>query len=499
MSNFSLSINRLILKDKDSLNSGIVALVRCKICDSVLTDPYDCLCCNNTFCFTCINNYILKYKKCPYESNIMLNENEEFNAFNMLKPANTNLTSFLTNLKFSCINKSLGCNEEIGYNNIMIHEMGCPFGNQNNSHNNTLIITNPNSQNESFNVNRKLSIMSFNMKNEQSSEIHTHAQGGEMQNTSEKIDKIYEYLQYIQCTLNSKNIFSTPTKEFLPDTPKFSLSLPNNAFKTESNNAGAGKNNFQNNINTTESHHYHGNAYNLTFNLQQEKIISEIELINGKISGIENLIENSMNQSENMLKRIVEEQFGILLEKLRDNITSTNYSSTSNSFANSLFGGNFPKAKSSSKLETSTEVKRIRIDKNKIKVKEKKSITNGNLFTTPCKSSSSTNSPRLINKALFKEEAKTNKKESVKVMNDLEQKILPPMEYFTANEGIVEKMEKFEKNLFDALNLATDNIKSSINSKLVDEIKTCFLEVTLDSTNLFIQRFDELNKILNVN
>ncbi len=35
-----------------------------------------------------------------------------------------------------------------------------------------------------------------------------------------------------------------------------------------------------------------------------------------------------------------------------------------------------------------------------------------------------------------------------------------------------------------------------LNEKLVDEIKTNFLEITMDSTNVFVQKFDEfINKL----
>ena len=324
MSSLPLNLNRIILNDKDIMYTNIISLIKCKICFNVLADPFDCLCCNQTFCLSCISNFMNKSKKCPFDVNNLIIEEDNFNNSNImskLKPSCLNLTNFLSNLKFSCVNK--GCVEEICYSNITLHELSCQFSNPilNTNLNNTNLNTSNNQNlsyhNESFQgQQRKLSIMSFN------------------------------------------------TNNFLCDNPP-PLENPN-------------------------------------LNLQQEKIISEIEYLSDKMTSLENLIENNTANNENFIKKLIEDQFSNLVEKIRD-VPSTVYSSNNNSISNSMFmnPGVMKKSQSSNKLELqSSALKKIAIDKSKFKEKDKS--------VSPLQNKSIAISPRIVKKTLFKEKENIN-------------------------------------------------------------------------------------------
>lgn len=48
----------------------------------------------------------------------------------------------------------------------------------------------------------------------------------------------------------------------------------------------------------------------------------------------------------------------------------------------------------------------------------------------------------------------------------------------------------------ELLNMKLDHIKSYIEDKCVDELRKYFLELTLDNSNLFVQKIDELINII---
>ena len=66
------------------------------------------------------------------------------------------------------------------------------------------------------------------------------------------------------------------------------------------------------------------------------------------------------------------------------------------------------------------------------------------------------------------------------------------------NAKFDEKFESLETNLIDLYSDNMDELKKLIDKKLVDEIKTMFIEVTLDSSNLFVQKFDEFVNKMNL-
>jgi hypothetical protein len=230
---------------------------------------------------------------------------------------------------------------------------------------------------------------------------------------------------------------------------------------------------------------------------------------------------------------------------------SSNLTSTNNSLQNSKI---LKKGQSANKfeLEANSAMKKIKLgDKSKFKEKEKiissthtNSGVNGNNFSninnsisTPIKNSNFnpntghtnvsnfSHSPKFVAKTLFKDkELKEHKesisvsvsqhihresfkeapnKEAVKSKRDLlantastymnRKELLEELASIssTLDQKFDEKFEILEKNLVEQYSDNIEDLKRHINERLVEEIKTVFIEVTLDSTNLFVQKFDE--------
>ena len=106
-----VNFNRIIIpSSKEDILNLLTKIIQCKICLNLLNDPYDCLCCNQTFCKSCIINYIKTNNKCPFseffeaqkdkKDNININE-----LMKKLKPSSSNFTKVIQSLKFYCLNK----------------------------------------------------------------------------------------------------------------------------------------------------------------------------------------------------------------------------------------------------------------------------------------------------------------------------------------------------------------------------------------------------------
>jgi hypothetical protein len=451
---YTLNSDRLIIKDY--LYQNVVGLVKCKICLNVLNEPYDCQCCSNTFCFSCINSFIIKTGKCPF------GVKEDEGALTKLKPSSLAIINFLSGLRFTCTYKQNGCSEDLFYNNIVNHEVSCPYIDENLS-------------------NHKSSFVSFNPKFDYTETVQEMKQ-------VEKIDKIYEMVQYLQFSISHRNLNITPTKEANTETPRFSIGL------SSSNNPNIKQY-------TSESIR---DSYSLTQNLQNEKIISELDYLNEKISNLENTLDNHIRDQENLLKRNLEEQFTNILDKIRENTlaSSTIYSSVNNSLCNSTQNIAISKTKSSNKMElkSNNSVKKIKLDCKKLGG----SFINNNLQNSPKNVRPPFNtSPRIVNKNLSKLKefnSKSKMSESfVEEKNRRKSNIDTIGEYYTEPNEILTKenltnSDEIDKDYMEELfNKLQESIKVSslLNEKLVDEIKTNFLEVTMDSTNVFVQKFDE--------
>ena len=131
-----VNFNRIIIpSSKDKILSILMKFIQCKICMNILNDPYDCLCCNQTFCKSCIENYIKTNNKCPFSeffdiNNHKNNQNKKINnidLLNKIKPSSSNFAKIIQSLKFQCQNYDKGCNTELNVEEILEHEKLCKF------------------------------------------------------------------------------------------------------------------------------------------------------------------------------------------------------------------------------------------------------------------------------------------------------------------------------------------------------------------------------------
>lgn len=97
-------------------HSPFIDVIKCKICFNILLNPYDCSGCGNSFCFDCINNCIINHVPCPFKC-------EQYT----INPSSFGITSYLSKLKFNCLNKQNGCKEVIPYASVIDHEKECKY------------------------------------------------------------------------------------------------------------------------------------------------------------------------------------------------------------------------------------------------------------------------------------------------------------------------------------------------------------------------------------
>ena len=136
-----VNFNRIIIPlSKENILNLITKFIQCKICMNLLNDPYDCLCCNQTFCKSCIINYIKTNNKCPYseffeDNKEKINNNNIKELMNKIKPSSSNFNRVIQSLKFYCPNKEKGCDDELNIEEVSEHEKLCKFSNKNISKN----------------------------------------------------------------------------------------------------------------------------------------------------------------------------------------------------------------------------------------------------------------------------------------------------------------------------------------------------------------------------
>jgi len=107
-----VNFNRIIIpSSRDDMLNILTKFIQCKICMNILNDPYDCLCCNQTFCKSCIVNYIKTNNKCPFSEFFDFSKQKEHNQnkktnindlLNKIKPSSSNFTKIIQSLKFYC-------------------------------------------------------------------------------------------------------------------------------------------------------------------------------------------------------------------------------------------------------------------------------------------------------------------------------------------------------------------------------------------------------------
>jgi hypothetical protein len=123
-----INFNRIIIpSEKDKIINLFTQFIQCKICMNILNDPIDCICCNQTFCRSCIQNYIKTNNKCPYQDFFSKNNQKKKSILENLKPSSINFSKFIQSLKFYCKNKKNGCNEALSIEEISEHDKVCKY------------------------------------------------------------------------------------------------------------------------------------------------------------------------------------------------------------------------------------------------------------------------------------------------------------------------------------------------------------------------------------
>jgi hypothetical protein len=89
-------------------------VLTCRICFNILINPTDCVKCGNTFCQDCINELV--QKDCPFGCKGIA-----------VKPTSHGIMAILSQLKFSCLNRSYGCEEILSYSNVLKHDHACEY------------------------------------------------------------------------------------------------------------------------------------------------------------------------------------------------------------------------------------------------------------------------------------------------------------------------------------------------------------------------------------
>ena len=123
-----INFNRIIIpSEKDKIINLFTQFSQCKICMNILNDPIDCICCNQTFCLSCIQYYIKTNNKCPYQVFFNKNNQKKKSILENLKPSSINFSRFIQSLKFCCKNKKNGCNDALSIEEISEHDKVCKY------------------------------------------------------------------------------------------------------------------------------------------------------------------------------------------------------------------------------------------------------------------------------------------------------------------------------------------------------------------------------------
>jgi hypothetical protein len=472
-------------------------LLQCKICMNILNDPYDCTHCNQTFCKKCITNYINSNKKCPYDMFFknhpkQSNTNKE-KITNNIKPSSTNITKVINSIRLYCKYKKNGCNSEISIEQIKDHENNCPFKNQKLIK--TKIIEEEKDKINELNKSKDEFVSGLLLKKLEEKSNNKESSKYKTQDSCVSFRKIDELDNNSLLLSPKENYSSPPRRTFSPNNTiiqKLNEKIDSiyNIIKNNNNinniTTNNNNNSFSNEINQLEQNEYdpqstpklgakninnkkHNNINsNLnnnsksSSNIHIQKLLFDMQSVINKVQDIERLIQtNSSFQIQN---------YSIQSEENLGSPTST-YASTStyyNTSSNSAY---------SSCLDIKKNDKFKIVPKNNLIKPTKNSIYN------PMRNSN-------VNKVLCKKNSNSNK-ECGGLNNSVNN--LNIMNYNLENNNCYEEIKDiFEKVVNDKF----EKIKHYIDEKCIEELKKFYMDMTLDNTNLFAQKFDELQDLI---
>ena len=490
-----INFDRIIFKDLNNIQNLLKNVIQCKICMNILIDPVDCLYCNQTFCKDCINNYLKTNKNCPFdnfvkqkndENNIKIEKNSEKN----LKPSSNNINKLIDSLRMFCSYKNNGCNMELCLKEINEHEEKCRFKNRK-IMTSCIINNNSHSKNEKIkNFKKEDSCISFSNVDLSKIDNNNFEFDNNNKNVNEivnnnnvilndiagKIDFIYEKIKKINNN-NNKNDDENYEKNDIIQNYKNNFQK-----KTESNKKISYKSPESNNINlnneilkinkeekvSTPKLGSHKKNCSLCNNIPKINISNYLSQFNNNNNNNINLQSERIKKENNNYLKILSE-INSLGKKIRtlEKLSQANYSIENQGFL--------------------------------IQTEEDSKFSNSTFYNTLTNSNSSYDINNIKNKFKFGSEKKPsmkfkklnsyfsisnlNKKKIISSKNNNNNKI---------NENFIEMIKKEIKENFD-------NFEKFIDEKCVEELKKFFMDYSLDNTNLFVEKLDEVQEIIKNN
>lgn len=442
-----VNFSRIVIHpDKDSILNMLTNLLQCKICMNIINDPYDCVCCNQTFCKTCITHYIQMNKKCPY-SNFFGKENE--GSVDTIKPSSSNLKKLVSSLKFNCAYQCNGCNCELSIEDLSEHEINCKYKNGRKMLNESNLNQRKNSK-EKDKFRFQDSSMTF--KKVDVNQLDTHSGSSSHrgysssknvhsnQKLNEKIDSLYEMISTMYNTTVRKDS-KIKTKPDMIKKKTFSNIITDK--QTKSTNKSIDE--------STPKFKEHKDKFNQ--NCNDIKILNEINNINNRLLTIEHLIQST---SQSAQRYSIEKEVEVPLST-----KSTNYKISYPSSINSSFNGQ-------SKI-TSTP----KSTKTKMNIKKKfpqQVLKNSFCFT---------NKPSTPNRVINDNSMNT-------VFSTYQNMNLTIPSLSPSSQK--EETKEYIDHLF---NEKIESIKQYIDGQVTNDLKKYFLELFLDNTNLLVSKINE--------
>ena len=424
-----VNFSRIIIKpDKEWMLNIITNLLQCKICMNIINDPYDCLCCNQTFCKNCIKNYIKTNKKCPYANYFQTKENSQ--SYPSIKPSSSNLKKLVNLLKFNCVYHNNGCNCEIPIEDLAEHESNCQFKNKKEI-DTSFKLDELSGKKEKFKF--QDSCMSFKKVDISQLDIIGGASSNRTNNNQkivDKIDSLYEMMSnYLKSSSKDSSINNNKAQNKKPSKNK------NKSYDLESTPKFTFK----------KQKPIEGELSSLKLNAEKESsktneefpMISELKKIKIKLSNLERILQ--ANTSLQPQQYSIEHKVDSSSSKCDNMYSSVN---------SSMIGTRNTTPKGSNKLD-------IRKKFSQQVFTNSFGLNSGN---------------KHMNRKVIKENSMitspTNKK---------------------GYESTMVNSEQIESLLNDKI----ESIKTYIDEKIDKDLKQYFLDIFLDNTNLVVQKFEE--------
>lgn len=452
--------------------SIVEILFKCKICSYILTEPIQCTCCNELFCKECLIKYQKENNHCP---NTTLTSHKHVHYVS----APTNITKALDSLVFYCKYYEYGCDEQIKLNELKTHEQKCEYSILNESE-----ITSTPREPKNTSIRKYMSneeqFMSFqkirSIKKEDSHFLTTPPFNRNdslyNKNILDKIEKIYEYVvngsngdnNNSSSSSNSNNNCSEV--EGTPNFNKVNHINNNNNDKTQYNTLVKELTSLNGKLTTLIQQHKHNNTHSSS---------------NSTNSSTKDNNSKHNKNSRNTLNKFNTSITPFSYINSSHTISSINTSSTNNTHNNSIHHSTFNTSyntymtpKNDNHNNNSSVKAYSSIRSNSTRNSEENSVGAG----SSCKKYS-------LNEKIYKTKEKLLKQCPKQIAISLN------------NKNGVSQNQIDNESLTQLINSIVDTKISSLKTFMEDthsnNIKQYILDMSLDSTNLIIEKLSELS------